>query len=431
MLSKENGGLDMRKLRILAGLAVAALTLGSCLAGFWGCSKSNAEPDYTPIPGKKAVLMLPGLEGSALYDLATGNEIWSLETDTLNYVLANIPQYTLDLMAVEDDMTPSWKMRVGNMNDAEGIKYSLFTIFKDIYFILEDLQEEFGTSYDLTVWQYDWRQDNDVSAGELEEYIKVNRYEKVAFITHSMGGIVVADYLKKPENRARTELFVPISAPFLGSPSALVNLFGSIEKGVAGTDILPILLGQEAFQISARHMAPVYQLLTFDEFILDPDMPNGWESHLYIGDETATVSELVEFMLAKDYDWIKNSKGEVWPIISRIKEYHDSHFFVSEDGELVHVTALVDTRYIAGKDIATAIAIRIDPESGLIEKKADVGFSLFGDGIVPAFSATAGMDYDAENVYLLDECKGHLDIPCIPSALEAMREIFTELFGKS
>ncbi len=115
--------------------------------------------------------------------------------------------------------------------DIDGIPlhcyYGAVAIYKK--FITEtrsQLIDKYGYDYDCLMFNQDFRKSPADSAAELEEFINSRGYQKVIFMSHSMGGPVVNSYLGRSQtNRDKVQLYMAFAPATLGSFDA----FGAMQ----------------------------------------------------------------------------------------------------------------------------------------------------------------------------------------------------------
>lgn len=287
------------------------------------------------------------------------------------------------------------------------------------------------------------------SAEQLELFINKMGYEKVMFFTHSMGGVVVANYLSRSlENREKVELFMPFGGPFLGSMDAITNLFPKEKTGefvfdydnLTGNSLITVIMDistgksnigvfdfalglinnilESDFELTdlARTIPSVYQLLALPSYNQTLYF-DSTDSYSYVNSDGAvsiegkalTSDEFLTYL--KGYDWTKKKNGEFMPVIDNLEAYRNNLYFsienvpdtlkdraYSADGKSVFVTELVPTEYVVGCSLDTVVACNLS-ENGSIKK---LYYSEEGDGTVPAYSASAGRPLSSDHVYIVN-----------------------------
>lgn len=404
---------------IILLIAVFALLSYSCYTGsndYLGLANHSNGAVYDTecyeATSDKAMILIPGLMASTLYDTADGSPLWgysrfgNLITQVVkmgNATLAEKETFATSVvnsLSCDENNVPLVKERVGTMSDSDA--YGSFNGMKYIYNILEPL---YGEQYDIVVWQYDWRQSNTGSALELERFINYNGYDEVMFFTHSMGGVVVSNYLaRREENREKTKLFVPFGCPLLGSMDAVNNLYENQDQSGFMVTILNLI--KEKFNVDvslntiARNLASVYELLpspAYDEvayYDANSSAYVGTATPMYYEGESVTCEEMLSYMYT--YSWAKKSNGEYKPVVAELESYFDS-LYVEVDGVRTFVTDTVPTEYIVGVDVNTLVGAYVNSDGVLV----DTVYSMLGDGTVPAYSATAGHALTDSNVHLV------------------------------
>lgn len=163
---------------------------------------------------KTPIILIPGIQGTKLTNI---NEkdfkvLWS----GVRKFFSNIHQLALQKDGVSDVKEEVLVERA----DVENMAYS------EIINYLREL------GYQVYIFGYDWRKSNVDSAKDLEIYVeKLKRKletEKVSFVTHSMGALVLSVYLKSLFNKEKINQtigkIVFANPPFLGSVEATFNL---------------------------------------------------------------------------------------------------------------------------------------------------------------------------------------------------------------
>ena len=406
----------------------------------------------------KAMIFMPGLMASAMYETDGDEQMWGMsrfvnlalsllsynaEGKTVEEKHAFLDE-TIKSIACDENNVPYTKLRVANMEDPDA--YDAFGGMKGIYDLVEPV---YSKQYDMIVWQYDWRQHNMGAAEQLELFINSMGYDKVMFFTHSMGGVVVANYLSRSiENRNKVELFMPFGGPFLGSMDAVTNLF-PIEKteefvfdydnltasslitviqdiltGKSKINVFDFALGlinnilESDFEMQdlARTIPSVYQLLPFPSYneTLYFDSSDEYsyvnaDSSISVEGEALNSEAFMDYL--KEFSWTKKANGDYLPVVDNLENYQSNLYFdisqvpenlkdraYSADGKSVFVTELVPTEYVIGNSMNTLVACNLS-ENGTIK---DFYYSEEGDGTVPAYSATAGRPLDSDHVYIVN-----------------------------
>lgn len=387
------------------------------------------DASYYEAEHDKAMILIPGLMASSLHT-TEANEFFDANTQVwgvqgfINLVKAASNEENpfrgtalSELIGCDENGIPNTKLRVDDMTDVD-----CYGAFQGMGYLYRLLSPDYGKQYDIVVWQYDWRETNVGSAEQLELFIEGNGWDEVMFFTHSMGGIVVANYLaRSAANREKTELFMPFGAPFFGSMDAINNLFvnttpgaGGFNLGGATIDIFGLLTdvmseGENEFTLAtlARTLSTVYELLPTQAYnesdhfdsTLSGSTFNSYEkyvgatSSILLSGQPVTMSEFLTYL--QGFSWAKKADGTSIAPVANQASYVSSLYVDDGTGKKVFVTELVPTEYMLGIGVNTSIAADINANGEITE----IYKSYLGDGTVPAYSASAGHALDDEHVH--------------------------------
>ena len=453
-------------------IVLAGITVGSVyLAGYVDTQNQ-----------KKAVIILPGLFASGLYDEATGADVWdpftmydirftdiansdkgmdlnlildlakTKEFDEQFYDIANnTGKSFLSLVGMNEDGTPIHpSIKPVPFESSSRLRYGVINAHREMY---ETLQAEYGASHKVEVFNYDFRLDNRASAKALEDHINAKKYKEVILVSHSNGGAVADCYIARSKaNRDKVKLNVSISSPHLGAFSALTileNIDGYLDSAKVMISTFPSFLADNLLDIvdtafetqfkSLANMWAVYQMLPSFELLNSQQYRTEYRRKIYglygngSGRQTFSSVDRQDAMLVidgKDYKfknrdelfdfycsrpWAKMSNGQIKPQLASLKDYWDSMYAKDEDGERVHATELVDTRYLCGVGYRSVYVVGFEGDgegggklaydaNGKLQYTGDGDLEYTGygnkyteqsDGTVLLYSATAGtFDYN-------------------------------------
>jgi len=235
------------------------------LANTYPLSENNQPNEYSmsftpmplkslepPQPTKIPVIIVPGIMGSYLYK-EDGTEVWM----NISEMILSIDDSYLNILKLSTD-----GISINKINANSIIKN---TIKDDFFNKLIDELINFGyeENIDLFIFPYDWRLDIHQSAEVLNEKIKKLKLEtntsQVDIIAHSMGGLIIKDYLQNFETGSISK-FIDIGTPHLGSPKAFKiinygdNLNANFLFGLIG-------LNSETIKNISQNMPSIYELL--------------------------------------------------------------------------------------------------------------------------------------------------------------------------
>lgn len=425
----------MRAYRVFATVIVILIILAFAAGAFGAVTFAMAEKWEE----NKAIIILPGLFASGLYDTATGEGVWDpLESlnisfgdiydgdinlggifpligetaviEELTKILANgglgAPDSVFNMMAMNEDGTSAVStIRPVPFTSESRLRYGVVNAQKEMY---EFFEENYGEDYEVQIFNYDFRLDNRESARKLEEFINEKGYREVILISHSNGGEVAAGYLaRSEENRNKVKKYLSYNSPYYGSFSAidiledidgmLYGLMGSIGDLLpgAGATITNIVENQA---LKLLNMWPVYQLLPSYE-LLSQEYAGERAAYCLDGDyiEFANQEELWEFYCSRP--WATTSEGELRVQMREWLNYRDSLMVTRADGSKVLSTTLVDTTYYTGCNVWGSYETHFRSTGGGTAYWGSYGTAM-GDGIV-LYSSAVAFTTDASRIVVL------------------------------
>ena len=311
---------------------------------------------------KKALIILPGLFASGLYDTETGKGVWDpfedidiwltdfmgrsgLPTGLLLQLIANeqvreelsklldngrmgTPDSLFNMMAMNEDGTPVVKtIQPVPFSSESRLKYGVVNTHNEIY---NTLEAQYGDAYEVQVFNYDFRLDNRVSAEKLEQYINEKGYKEVIIVSHSNGGAVASCYFARSKaNRDKVKLYISFDSPYYGSFAA-IGALENVDGMISGiTDTLksnsnPLISNvgssiEDVFSNQFKRllgMWAVYQLLPSYELLTTQQYYHSYEEQLMgINNTPLTLPkvEMQEAMINIDgEDIIFKNAEELW-----------------------------------------------------------------------------------------------------------------------
>lgn len=434
---------------------VAAILI--CLLSFFCLAACNQEEAV--VEDKKAIIVLPGIMGSALMQEGADTPFWDPLTADIsladffdnpyltlyNGIIAesengtDLVELVTSIVQVEENSMFDLMQLDENGNSVKDVipvpweyegrqRYSALNVYKPMW---EIMNERYGDYYEVRVFNYDWRLDNRTSAAKLEKLINDNGYTDVILCAQSMGNCVVANYLGRSEtNRNKVSAYCAFAGPFYGA-YATINLLenpNAIIEALDGLDPNSIPIPQlseflsgiidDVYTMYNDHckeqillsMPTIVQMLPNIELANSLQYAYGEEFINYDGTPITTNEELVEFY--KSRPWAKKKDGTYKPYVADLLDYYNASY-VEVGGEKVHSTSLVNTFYFAGTGVLTSDQIDYDDEGNFIGEV----FHMLGDGTVPLYSAIPIENFDAnnitaDNVRIFEEYT-HLDCGCV------------------
>lgn len=451
--------------KIVSIILLVAVAGGIVVLGF-GLYTNERKKD-------RAVIILPGLFASGLYDEITGQEIWDpftdvdlflgdlmghtglpfgliielLGSDSFKAELAHITannsigdgQSFLSKMGMNEDGTPMVpSIKPVPFSSESRLRYGVANAQTDMYIAME---EAYGDTHEVQVFNYDFRLDNRHSGELLEQYINEKGYKEVVLVSHSNGGEVAACYLaRSKQNRDKVTLNLSLDSPYYGSFSAIniiedINgmiegLVESLSKNALTASLAEVI--STAFDSQFKpliNMWAVYQLLPSYHLLKTQQYYYEWKEEVVsqsgqVSYKTAftqstfinvdgediffkDATELWEFYCSRP--WAKTTNGQLRTQLVQWLDYQDSMMVDTENGK-VHSTSLVNSHYFSGmgyKNISK-VFYKTNLDGDVVQDKDNYEFTQQGDGTVLLYSAVAGTK-DSERIHIIP-FTNHYDI---------------------
>jgi hypothetical protein len=217
---------------------------------------------------RNPVIIVPGILGSTLNEkgLLFNKEIWP---DPATYIADPIDEQLNDLKmdetgsSIKDIFATDIIRNIGTMNFYGGL----------IDYLKANGYEE---NKDLFVFPYDWRLDLDQVVGDdfpceatttlkclIDEVKQKTNSNKVDIVAHSMGGLVVKDYVAK-FGQDSVDKFIAIATPHLGAPKAakILEYGDNLDFKIWGVGVL----NESKIKEISLQMPSIYQLLPSQEY---------------------------------------------------------------------------------------------------------------------------------------------------------------------
>ncbi|MDE1970884.1 MAG: alpha/beta fold hydrolase [Patescibacteria group bacterium] len=305
-------------------------------------------------PLKEPVIIVPGIAGSELYN---GDDlIWA---DLTQMLFSASDQFMTDNLALDSQGKSLKSIEAKDVIESIlNVPLLSVNIFKNLH---DDLvTNNYTLGQDLFLFPYDWRLNLDVTEDALAE--KINDVltqtgaDKVTIIAHSMGGLLVKDYIRH-HGGAEIDKLIFVGTPHLGAPEAgRIMLYGD-------TMGIPWLNPARVQEITAYSPA-TYELLPSSAYF---EYSPGYLL-------TASSSTFLDNAASRD---ALLARGAHEPIMGL------ADMFWNENLENLDFSG-IDTYNIAGCGTGTesAYAIKSDNALGNIDYTS-------GDGTVPLVSADA------------------------------------------
>lgn len=213
---------------------------------------------------RDAVIVVPGIMGSSLADVETGDVLWGLD-DASWWVSAWTTGRALKRLAVTDDERTG---QTGRVRATGLLRFPAFAPvlkgFEPYTKLLTGIGRVLAHPDALCEFPYDWRLSVEHNAHELERLVDRHLSQwrahpsgsadaKVVLVAHSMGGLVARYYLHVLGGASDVRTTVTLGTPYYGSVKSAYIL--SSGEG------LPI--PRKRLRKLVRHMPGLYDLLPF------------------------------------------------------------------------------------------------------------------------------------------------------------------------
>ena len=338
-----------------------------------------------PVQKTEPVIIVPGIMGSDLINASEpGDKIWldinrvigSLSDDFLSYLEMDNNGDTINAINIGDVIREIKALGIYNQDVLKGLISYLQT-------------NGYQENENLFVFPYDWRQGIDLTAAQLNQKIldvlSRTGSQQVNIIAHSMGGLVVKNYMKEYANQNKINKFIDIATPHLGAPKAFKALKYGDDFGFRIGGL--VFLNSEEIKIISQNMPSVYELLPsaayYDSGHIDYNFVYSDQGFKY------------------DYNDM-NSYLRIWnnPIlVNKAKEFHNN---IDDYSSYAGSTQIYN---IIGCGFATlGKIIKLNQEKDHDEYRVDY---ISGDGTVPLKSAEG---IPANKKYYYDGAE-HMSLP--------------------
>jgi len=306
---------------------------------------------------KEPVIIMPGILGSRLSRSSDGEEVWLNELKMI------------DLLHPEDNYLDDLKLsntggEIIDINSGS-IVSAVFGLNQYGNLIQKFKDKGYVLGRDLFVVPYDWRLDITKSSLDLDSVISQaianSPTGKVNIITHSMGGLLVKDYLMR-NGDAKVNKLIFAGTPHLGAPKA----FNALNWG-DDFDIKLIGLGlnrNKAKEIM-QNMPAAYQLLPSQEYLT--------EAGPYVKDNNGTSLDYGETsQLMATSNLLSDHRN--LDLLTRADQFHQSHDnWLPQSAHVYNLIGCLDPDTIGSFKVG---------ENGSVDIN-----SVDGDGTVPLVSA--------------------------------------------
>ena len=217
------------------------------------------------------VVLVPGIMGSVLARTSDGKELWPDIGDMASLSGITSGDAYLDGLALDAAGGQLVAMSTPDIVRTATATIAFIPVQKTFYENLIDVftMQGYVENKDLFVAPYDWRLDlrsqNDALAAKITAAIAASPDGKINIVAHSMGGVLVKEYLAGRTDNSFLNKLVLVGVPQLGSPKAFKILNYGDNLGVA-LGPFDILSSAEIKKI-AENMPAIYELLPSERYV--------------------------------------------------------------------------------------------------------------------------------------------------------------------
>lgn len=331
----------------------------------------SISANATSAPKNKAIVIIPGIAGSELKN-SGGQKVW-LHLTRLNQLACTETGSSINTI---NPITEN---------------YGVLNGCKKLY---NELKNAYGNLYDIIYFPYDWRMSCATAAGKLAE--RINSYQNIILVAHSMGGLVASKYLMTPSNRSKVSKFISLGTPYTGSAKALKMM----ETGDFVVAIDNILGLEPTLKALVCNFPAVYELLpTYRSFYGSPGtasyagyITDSTSGYIYDGNRIlSTHAESMSYMRSRS--WGKKSNGTDKPMFTQAVSFH--YNLMINGNHIANDSSKVDTYKIYGTGKNTIYRVKYRT-NGTISSYLSTNA---GDGTVIIHSATNGTGPQGNKVY--------------------------------
>src|SRR3989344_1748519 len=235
---------------------------------YWGVDASNQasfQIHGTAAP-KDPVILIPGIMGPSLRRSVDGKEIWPNANEM---VLSAQDDHLDDLKLNTDGSQPAGKEAYAEAV-IDSVSFSAFgqdLVTQNFYGSLIEQFTDRGyvLGKDLFAVAYDWRLDLKTQVSKLAAAVSSARAQnpgaKISLVAHSMGGLLVKQYLSDAGNALLIDKAVLIGVPQLGAPAMFKVLSYGDNLGFEFPVIQKDILNSAKIKEISQNMPGAYELL--------------------------------------------------------------------------------------------------------------------------------------------------------------------------
>jgi hypothetical protein len=226
-------------------------------------------PEQNSGQNLEPVIIVPGIMGSRLNRVSDGEEVWP-NVDLMSF--SNDDGYLSSLILNDfGGQIRGLEMKSPSVTDVEEIVIGDITIKRVGYgnLINNFINQGYASGTDLFTVPYDWRLSLEDEVDRLNDVVQTaisnSPSGKVSIIAHSMGGLLVKEYLNNLPDTSFVDKLILAGVPQLGAPKAFkaLNYGDNMGFEFAGKDVL----NSDRIKTISQNMPGIYELLPSRKYI--------------------------------------------------------------------------------------------------------------------------------------------------------------------
>ncbi len=369
----------------------------------WLGMLDDTTPPVSTTVEQNPVIIVPGITGSVLTkDYDDKSELWP---NIAKLALSPTDAYLNDLSLLQSGTQSSSRPVVVGDIVRSASKVDIFAGMIDTF-----NKNGYVEGTNLFVFPYDWRLSNTINQKLLKDFVSTvlakSGKKKVNIIAHSMGGLMVQDYIAENTDSAIDHIFY-IAVPHLGAPKTFKTVMYGDDMGfrfsVAGLFQVPVL-NEQRVKIITQNMPAVYELLPSKKYIESI-------SH-YIQDRSQSNHD----MGFDDIQKYMTTDGRNEKMFAFASQLHNKVDNSNPSAETYNFAGCGNTKTITGFTLTKEQSLTLTGFKIIPEHRISYGS---GDGVVPIASAIASTV--AHNYYI--STGSHGTMPSLPQVQNAILDI--------
>lgn len=310
----------------------------------------------------KAIVIIPGIMGSKLYN--SGTKIWP-------------SAFKLDQLKCNENGISIYPNITVDNTDTDGAGATCRLLY-------QSLSAEFGGHYDVFLFSYDWRKSCAAAAQKLQT--RLSNYTNVVIVAHSMGGLVASKYLAlSSSNQNKVSKLITLGTPYNGSVKALNVFETGAATGFLNNDSWITTVIKNKIKEIVCNLPGLYELLPTSRHFL--------KEAGYIRNNSSLINtHSASYSFMKNRSWGKKQDGSTKQMFNQAISFHNS--LLTNNIHIANNTSIVECYKIYGYGKNTPTCVNYDSNGDIY-----LSFNNDGDGTVISSSAICSQSKTANRIY--------------------------------